>query len=130
MTEATTTSRAVRFVITGLVTNGALLGLYWLLLRAGVDYRIAISIAYVLGVTWGYVQNRLWSFRSTASVAPSAAGYIATYVVVYFLHIALVAFLVERIGLGPFISGILSSLILLIPIFAVLDRLVFKGRKS
>ena len=50
-----------RFVVTGLLINGALFALLWVLLRAGIDYRLAATVTFVSGILWGYTQNRLWS---------------------------------------------------------------------
>lgn len=130
MTDRTAPNRATkaaRFIATGLLTNGVLLGLYWVMLKAGLDYRIAVTIGYVIGVTWGYIQNRLWSFKSDADITRSALAYCVTYGLVYLAHISVVSGLVEIVGLGPFVAGIVSALILLIPIFVALDRWVFRS---
>lgn len=123
-------SRFLRFVCTGVLVNGILLVVLWLMLRIGIQYQIATTIGYVMGLTWGFMQNRAWSFRSDAPIRISAGKYLLTYLTVYFIHVGFVTLLVERVQLDPFLAAIVSMMCLLIPIFVVLDQIVFKNLEN
>jgi putative flippase GtrA len=117
-----------KFIITGMLVNAALFGLLELLLRTGLDYRIAVTMIYVLGMVWGYVQNRLWSWESSAPVFQSFARYIFVYALIYVLHMMFVMFLVDGLSIPPLLAAILSAVVLILPVFFMLDRFVFATR--
>jgi len=117
---------ALRFVITGIVVNLSLYGLFALLIHLAVEYRVAATVTYALGVLWGYLQNRNWSWRSKAPVARSLQRYLAVYAFVYVLHIAFMSVLVDGFGIAPMVAALISTGALIVPLFRVLDRFVFE----
>jgi putative flippase GtrA len=127
---ATLWGRWWRYVVTGVASNVTLylvfLGLLWL----RVPYQIALTISYVLGMIWGYVVNRLWSWRDKSPVLTSAATYVAVYLGVYICHLGFVSGLVEFAGLKPSIATLISFVFLTIPLFFLLNRLVYQNPKS
>ena len=121
----TVRGRGTRFLLTGILVNATLFLVLHLLLVAGLDYRLAVTGSYALGMIWGYVQNRLWSWQSRAPVFRSARRYVAVYGAVYLLHLVFVMLLVDLVGLPPLLAALASSVFLIIPVFLALDRLVF-----
>lgn len=121
------TRPALRFLLTGLLVNGVLFVGLALLLRIGIGYRVAVTVTYMLGMGWGYVQNRVWSWQSKAPVVTSLSRYLAVYAGVYLAHMAIVSLLVERAGLAPLLAAAISALIVIGPLFAFLDKAVFPG---
>lgn len=114
-----------RFVLTGIMVNGTLFILFAILVRIGVDYRVGASATYLIGMIWGYVQNRVWSWDSRAPIFRSARRYVAVYLGVYILHLGLISALVEVFGLSAIQAGLISICVLIVPIFVALDRFVF-----
>ena len=84
-----------------------------------------MTVTYVLGMLWGYLQNRLWSWRSKAPVVQSVARYLAVYGGVYLAHMGIVSLLVERAGLWPLGAAAVSAAVLVIPLFLSLNQFVF-----
>ncbi len=119
-----------RFVLTGMLVNGALYMLLILLLHLGFDYRFVTTLVFVLGMIWSYTQNRLWSWQSTAPLARSVGRFLLVYAVIYVAHMSLVMFLVEHLLVAPIWAVLLSVLTLVIPIFLVFDRFVFRERRD
>jgi putative flippase GtrA len=117
----------LRFLLTGIIVNGALFGVFALLLRFDVDYRVAATLTYVLGMIWGYLQNRIWSWGSTAPIFSSATRYLIVYLTIYLLHLGFIAILVEGLTIPALVAAIISTAGLIVPIFVVLDRFVFAG---
>lgn len=105
-----------------------LFGLLELLLRIGLDYRIAVTVIYVLGMIWGYAQNRLWSWESSAPVFKSFTRYIVVYAVIYVMHMGFVMLLVDWLSLRPLLAAVMSAVMLILPVFFLLDRFVFSAK--
>lgn len=120
----------MRFLLTGLLVNGTLVILFAILLRFGVDYRISASATYVLGVIWGYIQNRIWSWKSRAPIIGSAARYVVVYFGIYVLHLGLISVLVELFGVPALLAVMISIGGLIVPVFVILDRFVFARNRS
>ena len=119
-----------RFIINGIASNATLYGLYVLLLYVEIDYRIAATMTYVLGIFWNYTVNRFWSWKSNAPIAGSFVRYVLLYGTTYFLHIGLVIILVELIGIAEIIAPLLATAILIVPQLFVLNRFVFAGKSD
>lgn len=54
----------LRFIIVGLTTNGALLGVFWVLTTLGTPPLVAVTAVYVIGLIASLVLNGTWTFRS------------------------------------------------------------------
>lgn len=117
-----------RFVVTGLIVNAVLFSVFALLVRLGVEYRAVAAVIYVVGVVWGYVQNRRWSWESDRPVATSLLAYIVVYAGIGVVHIGFMTLLVERVGLNPLLAAAVSVVVLIVPIFLLIDRFVFPRR--
>lgn len=117
---------AARFVLTGIMVNATLFAVLWALLHLGVPYKLAITAVFIAGMVWGYLQNRLWSWRSTRPVGRSAVQYAGVYGGIYLLHLSAVSLLVDVVGWPPLLAAIASVAVLVAPLFHVLDRLVFR----
>lgn len=123
-------SKGFRFILTGLIVNLSLLAILEVMLRAGLNYRIAVTISYCLGMVWGYAQNRIWSWQSTSPVFASFRRYLLVYAVIFVLHLVFVMLLVEGLSVAPLIAALISAIGLVLPVFFVLDRFVFSSGAS
>lgn len=117
--------KSYRFLVTGVVMNLSLLAVLEGLLRLGFDYRIAVTMTYILGMLWSYTQNRLWSWGSDAPVVRSFARYLIVYVLVFVMHLLIVMLLTEGLSVPPLVATIASMAVLTLPIYMLLDRFVF-----
>ena len=122
----TVATRNLRFIATGIITNVTLYGLLAAVLHWGVNYKLATTVIYVLGMTWSYLQNRLWSWQSRAPIAKSVLRFLALYAGIYVAHMGLVMILVEKAEIPPLWAVLVSLAILVTPIFMLFDRFVFK----
>ena len=117
-----------RFIVNGLASNVTLYGLYVLLVYLEVDYRVAATTTYVIGIVWNYTMNRIWSWKSKAPVAGSFIRYVLLYGATYFVHIGLVIALVEWIGVTEYIAPLLATAILIAPQLLIINRYVFPAK--
>ncbi|WP_170831319.1 GtrA family protein [Jannaschia faecimaris] len=119
-------TRNLRFIATGVIVNVTLYGLLAAVLNLGVDYKLATTAIYILGMTWSYLQNRLWSWQSRAPIAQSVLRFLGVYAGIFVAHMGLVMALVEGAGIPPLWAVLLSVAVLVTPIFILFDRFVFK----
>lgn len=119
-----------RYALTGLMVNVSLFFVLKLLLVLGIDYRVSVTIIYILGVLWGYAQNRLWSWRSDAPVIRSVSAYILTCFAIYLIHLGIVTLLVGQFSVQALYAAVLSAVLLIGPNFILLDRFVFRTPAS
>ena len=124
--ERTVAGRWWRFVATGVLINGALFALLWLLLQLGLDYRLAATLSFVTGVLWGYIQNRLWSWKSDVPVLRSTLRYFAAYGIIFVVHMSLVVAMVQGLGWHPVLASIVSVALLVVPNFLLMNAFVFR----
>ena len=97
---------------------------------ASVPYPIALTIGFVLGMIWGCVVNRLWSWRDDNPVLRSAVAYVAVYLGIYVAHMNFVALLVEWMDQPPVIAALISFVCLTIPLFFLHNRLIYRNPKA
>ena len=88
----------VRYGIVGLASNGIGYLLYLLLTWLGMEYRVAVTLLFAIGVFQTFFFNRRWSFGHAGSAQPALLRYWAVYVAAYFLNIAALTVLVEFVG--------------------------------
>jgi len=75
-----------RFVVVGVVSNGALYAIYLLLTRASLTPKSAMSVGYVLGILMGFAGNRFWSFRQVSPGHGALGRYVLAYGAGYVLN--------------------------------------------
>lgn len=115
----------MRFLATGLMVNGLLYGAFAILLYLGMDYRVAATGIYIVGVVWGFIQNRNWSWQSNRPLFRSLITYLLVYIAIGLVHVGFMTLQVEGFGFHPLAASLISVAVLLIPIFMLLDRFVF-----
>lgn len=81
-------TQMARFVITGGVSAIVDFGLYYLLLKSGMDVRLAKSIGFIAGTTTAYLINRRWTFQAPPSKARFAAV-VALYAVTFGVQVSI-----------------------------------------
>lgn len=97
-TEHSTLAQLVRFGIVGVVSNGALFVFYLVMTRHGLGPKIAMSIAYGIGVAQTFLFNRRWTFRHRGAVSAAFVRYCATYGIGYLTNLVTLAVLVDVAG--------------------------------
>lgn len=93
-----TLAQLVRFGIVGVVSNGALFVLYLVMTRYGIGPKIAMSIAYGIGVAQTFLFNRRWTFRHRGSASAAFVRYCATYGIGYLTNLVTLVILVDLAG--------------------------------
>ena len=110
----------LRFLLAGGATTLASYALYWALLFARVDPRLAYAIAYAAGIVLSYALNARWVFGrrwTRLGLASFALGYGLQAVLSYGLFLALLAWTPVPAWLAPVVVTIA-----LLPITFVVNR--------
>ena len=121
MTEAL--ARFARFVVVGTLNTALGYAIYALLLHAGLDYRIATTVSFCVGLAVG--------FRAHSRLVFGAPGrferYAASWIAIYFAHLGALTLLV-RAGVDAYLAGALLLVPNVVLSFLVMRYLVF-GRQ-
>lgn len=119
-------SRFLRFLLSGGINTVATYAVYLVLLRA-LDYRIAYTVAYIVGILLAYALNWLFVFRTHRGLT-SVLLFPFVYVTQYAVSLATVWIWVEMFGLPKSLAPLIA-IVITIPITYALSRLVFSGKK-
>ena len=121
-----------KFVVVGIVTFGinflffhVFYGLFhW-------DYRIAVSLAYVITVISHFLLHRIFTFSAAEQQMVHNAGkYLLMLAVNYGITLTVVGFVVEVVGWSPYIGVIASTAATASTSFFVMKYFVFKSKRA
>ena len=98
MIDAITLRQSVRYASVGIGSNLFLYVCYLALTALGVGHKIAMTIAYVIGVMISFLLNRSWSFGHSGSAQRALVRYVGAYVVGYLINLAILLIGVDRLG--------------------------------
>ena len=87
----------MRFILVGLVSNVVLYLIYLGLTSVGLGPKLAMSLAYVIGVVQTFHFNRAWSFRYRGALHGAFTRYILTYIFGYFFNLSILWFAVDHL---------------------------------
>ena len=90
--------QAVRFGIVGFASNMLLYLLYLGLTAVGLDYKIAMTLLYIVGVLQTFLFNKRWTFVHHGHLSVSLVRYISLYVVGYLINLGVLFVLVGQFG--------------------------------
>ena len=121
-TTLTNYKKLIKFLIIGSINT--LLGytVYALFIINNVDYKIAITIATIIGVIFNYISTGRFVFRYSGfdRIIP----FILTYIVTYLINLLLVSFLLV-FGLSELFSGAIALVPVSILTFYLLSKHVY-----
>lgn len=116
------------FLAVGAITAGIyffIFTVFWKMLH--VDYRVSVSIAYVLSVTFQFLTNRGVTFKNHShNVLNQLIRYVVMLVINYGITMAVVEYTVKVLLLSPYFGVIFSVGITVITGFLLSKLWVFK----
>jgi putative flippase GtrA len=118
------------FVIVGGVTAGlyfALLALFLEIMK--LDYRLGVSAAYLLAITFHFYFNRRLTFRAgIANIAPQVVRYLFLAFANYLLTLTVVFVVVEILQSNIYLGVMLAILVIVVFSYVVSKVWVFRHR--
>ncbi len=119
-------SEKLRFVISGILTNGIGFSLYLIFVELGMHPKLSMSILYWLSVVFSFFVNRAFVFNSKNNPLVSFFKYLAVYLMGYFFSLSFMAFLLDWLSLNHVCSIILANCLMAIYFYFMQKHLVFK----
>lgn len=116
----------IRFCIVGGITAGVQLGLYSLLLDVHIFYELSSAISMLVSTFLAYLGNRIWTFHSSRRWWRELIEYSISRIATIALNELILYCLVEYVGVGKFISQVVSVVAITIINYAVGKLVVFR----
>jgi putative flippase GtrA len=96
-----------------------------------LEYRIAVSISYVLAISFHFAANRIATFQATGgSPVVQGARYLVMAGINYLLTLLIVSLAFEYFGISVYWGALLSLVITTAFGFVVSKNWIFKYRKN
>jgi putative flippase GtrA len=115
--------RMLRFGIVGVANTAIYTGTYAGLLAIGVPYLGASVLAYLVAISIAYFLNHRFTFRVADHSSSLVVRFFAVQAGAAVANIALLALLVEGVGMGPLVAQFVTLPPVVLSTFA-LNRLV------
>jgi putative flippase GtrA len=99
----------VRFLVVG--ASNTLLGLLTIFGMKAVFLAndiVANAIGYLVGLSIGFVLNRMWTFRHHGSIAVGAVRFLAAFAIAYAINLAVVLVLIHDFAFNSFVAQTLG----------------------
>ncbi|OPY60428.1 MAG: GtrA-like protein [Syntrophorhabdaceae bacterium PtaU1.Bin034] len=116
-----------RFGLVGIITFALNCFLLWLFYGvAALDYRIAVSIAYVLVVVAHFLLNRAFTYKARGSSILGQVGkYTGMLISNYFLTLIITMCTVELCSLSPYWGAVFATMASAVSSFILMKHFVF-----
>ena len=117
----------IRFGIVGVATfvlNFSLVFLFYG--KVSLDYRIAVTCAYVITLGVHFLLNRSFTYRRVdGGVGPDTVKYGILLIANYLITLSITSATVELLGLTPYFGIVLSALATAVSSFLLMKHFVF-----
>lgn len=114
----------VRFLVVGTINTLFGLGVYWLLLYAGLSYQLGSLLSLILSLFFSYNNHRLAVFKSQGRFVI----YILVWSFIYFVNIALISAI--RSYIGDYLAGVAAMPVTITLSFVLMKWFVFRPVKE
>ena len=88
----------LRYGVVGVVTNLALYLFYLLITYLGIEPKMAMTIAYVVGALIGFAGHRQWTFSHKGALLGSGARYCIAHFFGYLINFLILLTFVDTLG--------------------------------
>ncbi len=100
--------KVFRFVIVGSANTMSMYLLYIVMVFVGLSFNIALIIDYIVGIIFGYVVHRYWTFADSTTVMKSFPKYCVIYVGTYFINVTILNLIVRNNMLQPILGQLVA----------------------
>lgn len=101
----------IRFLFVGGLNTIVGYGSFALLLLTGMNYLLANTISYIVGVIHSYIWNRKFTFKSKNKSILEIVKFVLVYVVNYLIGLLSLYILVDIFKIDEYIAGALNLII-------------------
>ena len=93
-----------------------------------VNYMIAAAIGFIIGVLFGFIFDKTYTFNSKRKSATTLPKYFLVYLFTLGFNLVFLRILVETRGINPIISNLISQPFIVLVNFLGTKIFVFKNR--
>lgn len=110
-----------KFLVVGGANTAITFALYALLVKQGLNYNLAMTSTYVMGIVLGFSLNRIWTFShndgtghdseidpNSKSARTQFSQYLLVYLLIYVVNFLILNLLVQAFGLHPIVSQLIA----------------------
>ena len=126
----TTLGQLIRYGIVGLASNAVGYLLYLAITAAGMEHKLAMTLLYAVGVAQTFIFNKRWSFRHAGAHGTALVRYCIAYASGYFINLATLFILVDRLHYAHQIVQGVMILALAVMLFILQKFWVFRSTSS
>ncbi|MBN8441190.1 MAG: GtrA family protein [Thauera sp.] len=126
----TTLGQLFRYGIVGVLSNAVGYLLYLGITAAGMEHKLAMTLLYAVGVAQTFIFNKRWSFRHAGAHGTAFARYCIAYAAGYFINLAALFILVDRLGYAHQLVQGVMILALAAMLFMLQKFWVFRSTSS
>ena len=94
-----------------------------------INYLLASGIAFILGTSFGFFFNKIYTFNSKRNFAITLPKYFLVYLTSLFFSLFSIKVLVDFVGLAPLLSLLLVNPLIVFMNFFGIKILVFKNKE-
>ena len=120
----------IMYLIFGVMTTIISIVIYTICINYGLGVAVSNTISTVIAVSFAFVTNKLFVFRSTDLSIKTTRNELFKFIAgrgsTYLLETGLLIFLVDILGLHPIISKNFTQLLIIVLNYLVSKLLVFK----
>ena len=110
--------------VTALIYTGLVAALFNLM---GLDYRVCVSVAYLVAIVFHFLLNRHITFRAAeGDMLPQARRYLITAAINYIVTLAVVSFVVDLLNWSVYVGLFLALLTTIVVGYVLSKSWVFR----
>ncbi len=125
-----TLGQLIRYGIVGVASNAVGYLIYLAITAAGMEHKLAMTLLYAVGVAQTFIFNKRWSFRHAGAHGTAFVRYCAAYAVGYFINLAALFILVDRLGYAHQLVQGVMIFVLAAMLFILQKFWVFRSTSS
>lgn len=119
----------IMYLIIGVLTTIVNISAYYMLHRY-IDYLISNALAWIVSVLFAYVSNRLYVFKSNASVTREFTFFIISRLLSGFLDMALMFVFIDFFNSDNFTSKVIINMVVIMFNYIFSKLIVFNMRRN
>jgi len=123
-----TTFKISKYLLAGGFNTAVTYFLFILLIKIGIQYKLALTLDYAVGLILGYLLNKYWVFNKNEKVQ-SLIKYLLSYILIFLVNLILLWFSIEFCKANAIFSQLLIILIISIIGFVFQNFWVFTNKK-
>lgn len=100
-----------RFLFVGVLNTIFGYGIYALFIYIGIQYILANTLSYILGILHSYIWNKYFTFKQTHRNLLEFIRFVSVYLLSYASSCLLLWLFVGKMGMSAYIAGVLSLFI-------------------